>query len=173
MVNWQMFKVTGSKTWESDEHARRDCPYPGAPRSLLTISHDIKRFDLDKYVEFSDGYKKSIMVKGSWGMEAYQCGGYASAASARNAEYENFIEIDIDRTRLKRGDYYFENEVIKIIPEEVVVRRKMESVASADPNTLAIAREAMDRVDRGQNTEFKYESVDNSGIRHYWTYYRK
>ena len=31
----------------------------------------------------------------------------------------------------------------------------------------------MDRVDRGQNTEFKYESVDNSGISHYWTYYRK
>jgi len=172
MTNWQLFKFTGGKTWESAEHARIHSE-PGVLRSLLTMTHDIKRFDLDNYVEFADGYKKSIMVRGSWGSDAYQCGGYESVARERNAEYENFIEIDIDRTKLKRSDCYFENDVIRIIPEEVVVRRKMESVASADPNTLAYVREAMDRVDRGQKTEFKYETVDNSGVQHHWTYYRK
>src|SRR6185369_9173065 len=121
-----MFKVMGGRTFRSEELRKRSTNW--------CYDHDdIREFNLDNYVEFTDGYKKSIKVRGSWGSAVYQCGGYESAARARNAEYENFIEIDIDRTRLKRGDYYFENDVIKIIPEEVVVRRKMESVASANP----------------------------------------
>jgi len=146
---------------------------PGVARNMLTISHDIKRFDLDNYVEFSDGYKQSIMVKGSWGFEAYQCGGYSSAARERNAEYENFIEIDIDRTKLKRSDCYFENDVIRIIPEEVVIRRKMESAASVNPTVLVAAREAMDKVSRGELRELEYKIIDNSGNLHHHFIYRK
>jgi uncharacterized membrane protein len=63
--------------------------------------------------------------------------------------------------------------VIKAIPKEVAIRRKMESVASANPTALAITREGADRVSRGEINEFEYKIVDNSGNIHHHFVYRK
>jgi hypothetical protein len=127
---------------------------------------DIKRFDLDKYVEFADGYKKSIMVKGDWKSYFHRCGGYAASERARNANYK-FIEIDLDRTKFKDKSHYFEDDVIRIIPEEEVTRRNVLAAASANPTVLAVAREAMDKVSRGELSELEYKIVDNSGNLHH------
>ena len=143
--------------------------YSGISIPLVMCYDDIKRFDLDKYVEFANGYRKSINVKGNWKSYFHQCGGYAESERARNAGYK-FIEIDIDRTRLGHSDNYFEGDVIRIIPEQEVIRRNMLATASADPTALAITREGIDKVVRGEISEFEYKMVDNSNNTHHFIY---
>jgi hypothetical protein len=60
--------------------------------------------------------------------------------------------------------------VIRTISEEVAIRRRMDNVASADPTALAITREGMDRVVRGEISEFEYNMVDNSNNTHHFIY---
>jgi len=76
----------------------------------------------------------------------------------------------LDRAKLGDSRDYFENSVIKLIPEEVAIRRRMESVASADPTALAITREGAERVIRGEIREFEYRMEDASGNRHHFLY---
>ncbi|CAG8810970.1 25949_t:CDS:2 [Gigaspora margarita] len=92
--------------------------------------------------EFSDGYEKSIRV----------------AHLPRNINKE-YIEIDIDETKIKSKNHIFYFGLYGV--SEVVKERKrdeMIKLSSADPTTLAITREGMDRVDQGNQTEFKQEN---------------
>ncbi|CAI2179983.1 1141_t:CDS:2, partial [Funneliformis geosporum] len=84
---------------------------------------------------FADGYKKEIAL---------------ANASISDSGVE-FIEIDLDQTKLKKSNQKFKEEVLREIPKEVAIRRRMERVASADPTALAITREGMDRVIRENN----------------------
>jgi len=105
---------------------------------------------LDEYVEFADGYDKVVGISNP----------------SINFFIGQFIEIDLDQAKL-RQDRYIKDKEVREIPQELAVRHRMERFASADPTALAITREAMDRVDRGEKTGFEYKIVDNSGNTHY------
>jgi hypothetical protein len=68
---------------------------------------DIKKFELYKHVEFANGYEKYIKVE-SFIPGYYRCGGYAAAAESREPK---FIEIDIDKTKLRNSSHVFEEDV--------------------------------------------------------------
>lgn len=54
--------------------------------------------------------------------------------------------------------------------EEVVVRRRMEAAASVDPTALFVTRDGIDRINRGEISEFEYKMVDNSNNTHHFIY---
>lgn len=59
---------------------------------------------------------------------------------------------------------------MKKVPEEVVVRRRMEAAASVDPTALFVTRDGIDRINRGEISEFEYKMVDNSNNTHHFIY---
>jgi hypothetical protein len=141
MTNWQVFKI-------NDSNCMATCCYES--NIFVTLY-------LDEYIEFADGYDKVFTIKNP------------SVAIPGNG---GFIEIDLDQTKLlkKKDQYqkdrYLGDRELREIPQELAIRRRMERAASADPTALAITREAMDRVDRGEKTGFEYKIVDNSGNTH-------
>lgn len=108
---------------------------------------------LDEYVEFADGYDKVVGISNS----------------SINFFIGQFIEIDLDQAKLRQGRYIKDKEVRKI-PQELALRRRMERVASADPTALAITREGVERVVKGEISEFEYKMVDNSNNTHHFIY---
>jgi hypothetical protein len=118
-----------------------------------------KEVEVDDWIEFSNGYEKKINV--DW----------------LPTLHKQYIEIDIDYTKRNPKDFIFDSDlVIRKVPVDVVKRREHEEmirVSSADPTTLAITREGMDRVDRNEQNEFEYKMEDNSGNKHQWIYRKR
>jgi len=142
MANWQMFKITSGGQLNNSNGG------------YLT------RLELDKNVEYANGYKSYINVN-YW--QITMCG-YNSG--------KRYIEIDIDKTRCKSSSHIFNSsDVVREVPQDVVIRRnEMIRASSADPTALAITREGMDRINRGEIREFEYKMEDISGNKHHWVY---
>lgn len=146
MVNWKTFKTFGSEKYTE---------------TFMGRTSEWEKIEVDGWIEFKDGYEKYIKM------------GYLP----RKLQKE-YIEIDVDKTKLESKDSIFYsddrfNRVWRSVPWELVEERKRDEmirVSSADPTTLAITREGMDRVDRGNQTEFKQEVVDMKGNTHKYTY---
>lgn len=111
--------------------------------------------ELNKHVKYSDGYYKHVNMHTSSG-------------------YNNWIEIDLDRTKNIRSDDIISYDWWRAVPREVgvasVTASSMISASSVDPTALFVTQDGINRIKRGEISEFEYKMVDNSGNRHHWTY---
>jgi hypothetical protein len=145
MTNWQIYKAMFAY----------DCL-----RSDGSSYQKSYKVCLDKHVEYADGYEKYINLD-FWFKENNPCG-----------SIEFYIEIDLDETKCKNSDYSFGGGVWREIPQDLVnTRLSMLNSSSINQTALAINREGMDRVDRGEQATFIYQMEEN-GIKHSWTYKR-
>ena len=140
MTNWKIFKTVDGATWRSTT---------GGEEGFLLY--------LDGYVEYSDGYEKYINL--FYWSKVTPCG-----------VTKLYIEIDMDKTKCRSSEHVFLSDVWRIVPNEVVAERNrnaMINASQADPTTLAITREGMDR---NEQREFEYKIEDRSGKTHTWIY---
>jgi len=145
MTNWQMFKIVG--VWKGNN----------------TNNESFSSIDLDKSVEYANCYSKSINVE--YYSNSYLCGNSPAC----------YIEIDIDKTKYKNSGHIFRDyNVLRDVPQEVVANRNaIMSASSSNSEVVAMNRELMDRVDRGQQTHFIYQIEDTkTGLKHSWVYKR-
>jgi hypothetical protein len=110
---------------------------------------------LDNYVEYKNGCEQHVYVR-FW--DTTPCG----------TTIRGYVEIDIESAKCGSVNEIFSSVVAKGVPTEVVQERNREEMirnSSANPTVLAITREGMDRVDRGEEADFKFEIEDN-GIKY-------
>jgi len=114
---------------------------------------------LDKHVEYRDGYSKKFQTTVS----------FLPITCARNIG-NKYIEIDLDETKCREMNYVFGGNVIREVPWEVVTSRNMINASSVSSEAVTITQDGINRINRGELSEFEYKMVDNSGNRHHWTY---
>lgn len=90
------------------------------------------------------------------------------------AEVKGYIKIDLDKAKNMSGGNNFDNSVWKEVPWEVAKREAvandMISASSVNSEAAAITRDGINRINRGEISEFEYRMQDNSGNRHQWIY---
>lgn len=115
---------------------------------------------LNENVEYADKYANYINISGWTGGESV-CGPLTV-----------YIDIDLNKTKCRNSDYIFSSDIWRKVPWELVDSRiNMLEASSVNQTALAITREGMDRVDRGEQSTFIYQMEEN-GIKHSWTYKR-
>lgn len=118
--------------------------------------------NLDEYVEYADKYEKRINIL-DWSGGSNVCG-----------SLRVYVEIDLDKTKSKNSNHLFSSSsnVYRKVPWELVATRvNILNASSVSATALAINREGMDRVDRGEQATFTYQMEEN-GIKHTWIYKR-
>jgi len=149
MANWQTFKVLGVTRGEQ-----------------WTDSHKfnyVYLIELDKYVEYSNGYKKHIEV---------ECldSKVSRAGMSCGRSGEQYIEIDIDRTKRISSGEWVPRDAWREVPNEVVSSRVLAKAESLDPQVSAHISDGISRMNRGEIREFEHKMEDNSGNRHQFIY---
>lgn len=146
MADWQIFKVVGGTNGCSISN--------GGDRKEWYTAY------LDKYVEYNNEYYKHINM--SWGA--------GSPFGFQPCGARGYVKIDLDKTRNMSSSNIFDNSVWKEVPWEVAQREGMIIASSVNSEALAVTQDGINRINRGEISEFEYKMEDNSGNRHQWIY---
>lgn len=141
MTNWKVYKVFGGSVSNYYDPVEKT------------------RLNLDKYVEYRNEYDNHINVSGIFSID--------------ESGPEGYVEIDLDKAKCYDSDHVFDDYAWRQIPLEIIAERNRDAMiktSSADATALVVTRDGINRINRGEISEFEYKMVDNSGNRHQWIY---